>query len=218
MSENQALLDAIRVIVGEAVTPLNHRMDGFSVRLDGLTQRVDGLTEQVGGLTQRVDGLTEQVGGLTQRVDGLTEQVGGLTQRVDGLTEQVGGLSLRMDRIETEQYVQRGILQGMDQRFTQMDVRLTNLEGVSMRLEHEIGRVETRTGQMSSDISDLLELQDKVNEGFKAFKQDFHKAFIDIGELQDGQKGYRRQIKVLRERVDRLEQRLEKLESSGAAK
>ena len=44
---DQALLNAIRVVVGEAVAPLGEKIDGLTGRVDGLTERVDGVeTEQ----------------------------------------------------------------------------------------------------------------------------------------------------------------------------
>ena len=184
---DQPLLDAIRLVVGEAVAPLD-----------------------------------QKIGGLTERVDGLTEQVGGLTEQVGGLTGQVGGLTTRMDRVEKEQQIQRGLLhsieESIDERFTRLDLRLTNLEAVSLRLENESGTIETRTGQIYSDVLDLLELQEKVNQGFHAFKSDLQQAFQDIGAVQEAQAGQRRQMKQLRERVDQLERRLSKLESAGGSR
>jgi chromosome segregation ATPase len=176
---DQSLLNAIRVVVGQAVAPLGEKIDGLTERVDGLTQRVDGLTERVDGLTQRVE------------------------------------------RVETEQQLQRQLLYGMqehiDERFAHLELRLTNLEAISVRLETEIGTIETRTGQIYSDVIDLLELQDKVNEGFNKFKKEIQQAFIDIGAVQDSQSGYQRQVKHLRQRVDRLEQRLAKIESASGA-
>jgi len=183
---DQALLNAIRVVVGEAVAPLGEKIDGLTGRVDGLTERVDGLTERVDGLTERVDGLTE---------------------RVDG--------------VETEQQLQRRLLysiqESIDERFTRLDLRLTNLEAMSLRLENEIGTIETRTGQIYSDVMDLLELQDKVNEGFRSFKKELQRAFIDISTVQETQQGYQRQIKQLRQRVDSLERRLSKIEGVGGS-
>jgi len=162
---DQALLNAIRVVVGEAVAPLGEK-------IDGLTERVDGLTE-------------------------------------------------RVERVETEQQLQRELLynfqESIDERFTRLELRLTTLESISLRLENEIGTIEMRTGQIYSDVIDLLELQEKVNEGFNKFKKEIQQAFIDIGALQDSQSGYQRQVKQLRQRVDRLEQRLSKLEGVGGA-
>ena len=152
---------------------------------------------------------------LAKRSPHLGEKIDGLTERVDGLTE-------RVDRIETEQRdasascctASRKISTSGSRR---LELRLTNLEGISLRLENEIGTIETRTGQIYSDVIDLLELQDKVNEGFNTFKKELQQAFIDIGAVQDTQQGYQRQMKQLRQRVDQLEQRLAKIESVGGA-
>jgi chromosome segregation ATPase len=188
---DQALLHAIRGVVGEAVAPLSEKIDGLAERVDGLAERVDGLTERVDGLAERVDGLAE---------------------RVDGLAE-------RVERVETEQQLQHRLLDSIqehiDERFTQLDLRLANLEGMSLRLENEIGTIETRTGQIYSDVIDLLELQDKVNEGFSAFRKDLQVAFIDMRGVQETQQGYQRQMKQLRQRVDLLERRLVKIESTS---
>ena len=160
---DQALLDAIRVVVGESVAPLGEK-------IDGLTGRVDGLTE-------------------------------------------------RVERVETEQQLQRQLLysiqEGIDERFARLELRLTNLEGISLRLENEIGTIETRTGQIYTDILDLLELQDKVNEGFNSFKKELQQAFVDISAVQETQQTYGRQLRQLRQRVDQLEQRLAKIEVAG---
>jgi chromosome segregation ATPase len=169
---DQSLINAIRVVVGEAVAPLGEKIDVLTERVDGLTERVDGLTQ-------------------------------------------------RADRIETEQQLQRQMLysmqEGIDERFAQLELRLANLEGISLRLETEIGTIETRTGQIYSDVIDLLELQDKVNEGFASFKKDLRQAFLDIGAVQETQQSYGRQMRQLRQRVDQLEQRLAKIEVAGGA-
>jgi chromosome segregation ATPase len=166
---DQTLLDAMRVVVGEAVAPLGEKIDGLTGRVDRLTERVDGLTE-------------------------------------------------RVDRVETEQQLQRRLLyniqESFDERFAHLELRLTNLETFSGRLEDEISTINIRTGQIYSDVSDLLELQAKVNEGFRAFKSDFQRAFLDIGAIQETQLGHQRQIKQMRERVNKLERRLSKLEDT----
>jgi chromosome segregation ATPase len=220
-AENHALLQAIRAVVREEVTPLSGRIDGLAGRFDGLTEQVGVLTERVDGLTEQVGGLTERMDVFTERVDGLTERTDVLTERVDGLTGRTDGLSARVDRIETEQRLQRGLLhsieESIDERFTHLDLRLTNLEAISMRLETEIETIETRTGQIFSDVTDLLELQEKVNVGFHSFKDDLQRAFVDIGAVQGMQQSYQRQMKQLRERVDRLEHRVSKLEGAGGA-
>jgi chromosome segregation ATPase len=147
------------------------------------------------------------------------EAVAPLGGKIDGLAGQVDGLAGRVDRVEAEQQLQRELLyniqENIDERFARLDLRLTNLESTSLRLENEIGTIETRSGQIYSDVGDLLELQDKVNKGFHAFKQDMQRAFVDIGAVKETQQGYQRQIKQLRQRVDQLERRLAKIESTS---
>jgi chromosome segregation ATPase len=149
------------------------------------------------------------------------EAVAPLSGKIDGLTDQVGGLTERLDRVETEQQLQRRLLysiqESVDERFAHLELRLTNLEGMLLRLENEIGTIETRTSQIYSDVIDLLELQDKVNKGFQTFKSDLQRAFLDIGAIQEAQSGQQRQMKQLRQRVDALERRLAKIEGAGGA-
>jgi chromosome segregation ATPase len=164
---DQSLLNAIRVVVGEAVAPLGEK-------IDGLTQRVE-----------RVE--TEQQ---------LQRQL--LYSMQEGIDEQFARFQ-----------------ESIDERFARLELRLTNLEGISLRLENEIGTIETRTGQIYSDVLDLLELQDKVNEGFNSFKKELQQAFTDIGAVQETQQTYGRQMRQLRQRVDQLEQRLAKIEVAG---
>jgi len=142
------------------------------------------------------------------------EAVAPLGEKIDGLTE-------RVERVETEQQLQRELLysfqENIDERFARLDLRLTNLESISLRLENEVGTIETRTGQIYSDVIDLLELQDKVNKGFSSFKEDLQRAFIDIGTVKETQQSYQRQMKQLRQRVDQLERRLAKIEGAGGS-
>src|SRR5215210_1495508 len=119
---DQALLDAIRVVVGESVAPLGEKIDG----LTGRVERVE--TEQQ---------LQRQL--LYSMQEGIDEQFARFQESID------------------ERFVH---LQGsIDERFARLELRLTNLEGISLRLENEIGTIETRTGQIYSDVLDLLELQ-----------------------------------------------------------
>jgi chromosome segregation ATPase len=146
-SENQALLDAIRVIVKEEIAPL-------SAHIDGLTERFDGLTQQI-------------------------------------------------QRVEVEQREQRFLLESID-------LRLTNLEARVQRLEDSIETLDTRTGQIASD---LLDLKDQVRDGFRSLKRESELALRQISELQSEQRTYKRRITELEERVALLQQRLERLES-----
>jgi len=184
---DQALLDAIRVVVGESVAPLGEKIDGLAGRVDGLTERVERVeTEQQ---------LQRQL--LYSMQEGIDEQFARFQESID------------------ERFVH---LQGsIDEQFVRLELRLTNLEAISARLENEIGTIETRTGQIYSDVIDLLELQDKVNEGFNSFKKELQQAFVDISTMQEPQQTYGRQMRQLRQRVDQLEQRLAKIQVAGGA-
>src|SRR6266508_3901985 len=107
--ENRPLLEAIRIIVGEAVAPL-------TTQVGGLTERVDGLSVQVDGLSERVDGLSVRVDNQSARMDGLFEHVGGLTVQTDVVIE-------RTERIEAEQRAQREVLESMNLRLAAIETR-----------------------------------------------------------------------------------------------
>jgi chromosome segregation ATPase len=160
-AENQALLDAIRTVVGEAVAPLTERMDGLTERMDGLTERMDGLTE-------------------------------------------------RMDRMETEQLAQRGLLERMDARLNGIESRLTN---VAMRVAHLDEHYETLEARTSQIAHDLFEMSERVDRSLAALRSDLRDAFHDLVALQTSQKGHRGRIQALEDKVNELQQRLEKLES-----
>ena len=99
-SENQALLDAIRVIAGEAVAPLAERMDGMTERMDGLTEQVGGLTEQVGGLTERMDGMAERMDRVETRTAHLEERVGTIDVRTSQMLTGLLDLRERVPMLE----------------------------------------------------------------------------------------------------------------------
>ncbi len=238
--ENRPLLEAIRIIVGEAVAPLTTHVGGLTERVGGLSVQVDGLSERVDGLSVRVDGLSEHVDGLSVRFDGLSERVDGLsvrfddlTERFDGLSERVDGLSVRVDNqsarmdglfehvggltVQTDVVIERTERIEAEQRaqrevLESMNLRLATLEGVSRRLETEIEAIETRTAQTSSDIRDLLDQQDKVNKGLRTLRREVEYAIMQIEVLQDNQQAYQH-LKQLQDRVDSLERRMARLES-----
>jgi chromosome segregation ATPase len=203
-SENQALLDSIRLIVfdavAEAIVPVNKR-------LDILTERVDTLTERVDTLTERVDTLTERVDTLTERVDALTERVDALTERVDALTE-------RVDAIETEQRDQRFLLQSLDARFTSFDLRVSMLEGNFKRIETLVDTIETRTSQL---YSDQLTLTTNVERGFRQIRNDINDTLRELDGHSKHQRSQARKIADLEERVNSLQMRLAQLEKAQGA-
>jgi predicted RNase H-like nuclease (RuvC/YqgF family) len=147
-SENQALLNAIRVVVREEITPLN--------------QRVDGLGEQI-------------------------------------------------QRVEIEQREQRILLQSIDLRLTNIEARVERLEGHVQRLEDSVETLDTRTSQISSD---LLDLKDRVRNGLRALKRESELALRKISELPIDYRTHRNRIDELEDRVNLLQQRLDRLEGS----
>ena len=88
-SENQALLDAIRIIVGEAIEPLTERMDGYDRRMDGLIGRMDSFDGRMDGFDARMARLEQHV----ETIDTRTSQIAGdlldLRDRVPLLEERV---------------------------------------------------------------------------------------------------------------------------------
>jgi chromosome segregation ATPase len=105
---DQSLLQAIRVVVGEAVAPLGEKIDRLTERVDGLTERVDGLTERVDGLTERVDGLTERVDRIeteqhAQRLllEGIGSRLSAVETRLISIEDRVSRLEQTVERLET---------------------------------------------------------------------------------------------------------------------
>jgi chromosome segregation ATPase len=82
-TENQSLLDAIRVVVGEAVMPLAERMDGLTERMDGLTERMDGLDVRVTQLGHQVEAIDTRTSQMAGDLHDLRDRVPLLEERVD---------------------------------------------------------------------------------------------------------------------------------------
>jgi chromosome segregation ATPase len=180
-AENQALLDAIRVVVGEAVAPLTERMDGLTERMDGLTGRMDGLTGQMDGLTGRMDGLTG---------------------RMDGLTG-------RMDRFETEQLTQRGLLESMDGRLTGIESRLTNVAMRVAYLDERYETLEARTSQIAHDLFEMGERIDKSLAALRSDLRDAFHDLVAMQTSQKGHGGriqaLEEKVSELQQRLEKLE-------------
>src|SRR5262245_17179058 len=94
--ENQALLEAFRGMINEALTPLSTRMGGLETRMGGLEARVEGLGTHMEGLETRMEGLEMRVEGLGTRMEGLEAHV----ETIDARTSQMSNdlLDLR-DRV-----------------------------------------------------------------------------------------------------------------------
>ncbi len=153
------------------------------------------------------------------------------------VSDAIRPLDERLGRVEAEQQAQRLVLYGiettLDERFTHLDGRFTDLEGRFTDLEGrftdlegrftlleaEVGTIEARTARLSTDLLDLTdkvaELTERVTEGFQTFKREVAQAFRDVGATQSAQQRYGRQISELRERVELLERRINRLEDQS---
>jgi chromosome segregation ATPase len=92
MSENQALFDAIRVIIGEAVAPLS--------------EKIDGLTEHVNGLSLRMDDFSDRLRIVETRLTSIEDRVGRLEEIAERLEMRTGQLS--RDLLELQDRMERG--------------------------------------------------------------------------------------------------------------
>ena len=146
------------------------------------------------------------------------------------VSDAIRPLDERLGRVEAEQQAQRLVLYGiettLDERFTHLDGRFTDLEGCFTHLEGrftlleaEVGTIEARTARLSTDLLDLTdkvaELTERVTEGFQTFKREVAQAFRDVGATQSAQQRYGRQLSELRERVELLERRINRLEDQS---
>ena len=146
------------------------------------------------------------------------------------VSDAIRPLDERLGRVEAEQQAQRLVLYGiettlderfthLDGRFTDLEGRFTHLEGRFTLLEAEVGTIEARTARLSTDLLDLTdkvaELTERVTEGFQTFKREVAQAFRDVGATQSAQQRYGRQLSELRERVELLERRINRLEDQS---
>jgi chromosome segregation ATPase len=146
------------------------------------------------------------------------------------VSDAIRPLDERLGRVEAEQQAQRLVLHGIETtlderftdlegRFTDLEGRFTDLEGRFTLLEAEVGTIEARTARLSTDLLDLTdkvaELTERVTEGFQTFKREVAQAFRDVGATQSAQQRYGRQISELRERVELLERRINRLEDQS---
>jgi chromosome segregation ATPase len=90
---NQALLDAIRVVVGEAVAPLTERMDD-------LTERMDGLTGQVHGLTGRIDRMEAEQLAQRKLLESMDGRLTSIESRLTNVAMRVAYLDERYETLE----------------------------------------------------------------------------------------------------------------------
>ena len=73
--ENQALLEAFRGMINEAITPLATRMEGLETRMEGLETRMEGLETRVETIDVRTSQMSNDLLDLRDRVPLLEERV-----------------------------------------------------------------------------------------------------------------------------------------------
>jgi chromosome segregation ATPase len=87
--ENQALLEAFRGMMTEAITPLATRMGGLETRMEGLETRMEGLETRMEGLETRMEGLETHVETIDARTSQMSNDLLDLRDRVPLLEERV---------------------------------------------------------------------------------------------------------------------------------
>ena len=93
MSEDQvngsveALANAFRNVIVEAVGPLHEKIDRLERKVDDLARRVDALERRMDSLEHRMDSLENRMDSLEHRMDGLEREVKVLEQNI-GVTNQ----------------------------------------------------------------------------------------------------------------------------------
>jgi chromosome segregation ATPase len=95
MSENQALIDAIRTIVGEAVAPLSEKFDGLAERVE---TRLTSVETRLTSVETRLTSIETRLTSIEDRVGRLEEIVERLETRTGQLSRELFDLQDRMDR------------------------------------------------------------------------------------------------------------------------
>src|SRR5262245_16727725 len=81
--ENQALLEAFRGMLNEAITPLATRMEGLETRMEGLETRMEGLETRMEGLETYVETIDTRTSQMSNDLLDLRDRVPLLEERVD---------------------------------------------------------------------------------------------------------------------------------------
>src|SRR5262245_38005160 len=95
--ENQALLEAFRGMITEAITPLATGMGGVETRLDGLDTRMERLEMRMDGFETRMDGLDTRMDGLETRVETIDARTSQMSNDLLDLRDRVPLLEERVD-------------------------------------------------------------------------------------------------------------------------
>jgi len=89
---DQALLQAIRVVVGEAVAPLGEKIDGLTERVNGLTERVDQFETEQRAQRVLLEGMSTQLMAIELRLNSIDDRVTALeeyAEKLDTRTSQI---------------------------------------------------------------------------------------------------------------------------------
>lgn len=152
-AENQALLEAIRVVVGEAVAPLTERMDGLTDRMDRMeaeqhAQRklLEGMDSRLTSMEGQLAGIESQLANVAMRVVYLDEHYETLEARTSQIGHDLFAMGERIDKnlaalrsdlrdafhdlvaIQTSQKGQRGRIQALEEKVSELQQRLEKLE------------------------------------------------------------------------------------------
>ena len=89
---DQALLQAIRVVVGEAVAPLGEKIDGLTERVNGLNERVDQFETEQRAQRVLLEGMSTQLMAIELRLNSIDDRVTALeeyAEKLDTRTSQI---------------------------------------------------------------------------------------------------------------------------------
>ncbi len=123
--------------------------------------------------------------------------------------EAVAPLAERVDRIETEQQLQRKLLEGIDGRLASVELRLTGIEERITALEEYAEKLDTRTSQIARD---LFEMQDRLDQATRSLKRETTFSLKESSKLQIAQNADQKKIRELEAKVADLQRRLAALE------
>src|SRR5262245_10888188 len=97
-SENQALLDAIRVVVTEAIAPLETEQRAQRVLLEGIDLRLTSVETRLTSVEARLTSVETRLSNLEAHVMQLDEQYSLLEIRTGQISRELFELGERMDR------------------------------------------------------------------------------------------------------------------------
>lgn len=158
-SENQALLDAIRGIVVEVVTPLftplAERIERIEVEqreqrllLQGINSRLDSIEARLEDLETRMTGLETRMTGLEERVSHLEDSFERLDLRAAQISRELYELHERMDRgftsLKRETELSLGQLSKMENGRRKQQKRIRELEDRVALLQQRVEKLESQ--------------------------------------------------------------------------